>query len=268
MEVAILCGGKGTRMRDVATDIPKPMVPIGGKPILWHIMKGFAQHGFKKFILCLGYKGWVIKRYFADYYMANCDLTVNLASPEATTFHNFNADENWEVTLADTGEESMTAYRIRAIEKYVTGKELFVTYGDGIGNVDITQLLNFHRSHNKTATVTAVRPPGRFGEMVIDNHQVNNFVEKPQISSGSINGGFFVFNRSFFSHLQDDPTITLESGPLTSLANQGELMAYEHNGFWQPVDNARDYKFVNDLWDQGNAPWKTWDQPNRLRLAG
>lgn len=268
MEVVILCGGKGTRMRDVTADVPKPMVPIGDKPILWHIMKHYAAYGHKKFVLCLGYKSWMIKQYFLNYYLAEHDLTVRLDAPESVAVRSSKQQgEDWEVTLAETGAESMTAYRIRSVEQYIRGDDFMVTYGDGVADVDLDALLKFHRSHGKLGTVTAVRPPSRFGELGIDGNTVTRFIEKPQVSKGSINGGFFIFRREFFRRLVDDPTIMLESGPLAELSSAGQLMAFEHDGYWQPIDNGRDYQHVNELWNSGRAPWKTWEQQAHPRLV-
>jgi glucose-1-phosphate cytidylyltransferase len=266
MQVVILCGGRGTRIRDVADDIPKPMIPIGGRPILWHIMKGFAHGGLNQFVVCLGFKSWVIKRYFLDYHLAGTDFTVQLNAPLAVRFQGAAALEDWQVTLAETGVDAMTGCRVKRVEKYLTGDTFLLTYGDGVADVDLAALLAFHRSHGKTATVTAVRPPSRFGEIELEGARVAEFNEKPVTARGWINGGFFVFQRRFLDRLRDDPALVLEQGPLKQLAADGELMAYRHDGFWQPMDSSRDFRHLNDLWDQGAAPWKTWDEP-RLRLA-
>jgi len=267
MQVVILCGGQGTRIRDVADDIPKPMIPIGERPILWHIMRGFAQYGFKEFILCLGYKGWVIKRYFLDYHLANSDFSFLLGAPEERTLHGTIPEEDWQVTLADTGLETMTGCRVKRIERYVKGDEFLLTYGDGVSDVNLRQLVEFHRGHGKIGTVTAVRPPGRFGEIDLEGHQVTEFNEKPLLARGRISGGFFVFKRRIFERLRDDPGLILEHGPLIQLARDGELMARPHDGFWQPMDNSRDYSYLNELWDNGNAPWKTWQVPHLRAVA-
>jgi glucose-1-phosphate cytidylyltransferase len=267
MQVVILCGGQGTRIRDVADDIPKPMIPVGGRPILWHIMKGFARHGLTRFVLCLGYRSWVIKRYFLDYHLAGADLTVHLNAAAPVRLQGGPAvDEDWQVTLAETGVDAMTGCRVKRVEKYITGDTFLLTYGDGVADVDVGALLAYHQAHGKTATVTAVRPPSRFGEIELDDGRVVEFAEKPVTSRGWINGGYFVFHRRLFDRLRDDPSLVLEQGPLRQLAADGEMMAYRHDGFWQPMDNSRDYKYLNDLWDRGGAPWKTWDEP-RLRLA-
>jgi glucose-1-phosphate cytidylyltransferase len=269
MQVVILCGGQGTRIRDVSEDIPKPMIPIGPRPILWHIMKGYAQHGFTKFILCLGYKSWVAKRYFLDYHLAGSDFTIKLGSPEQIQFHDACHTEDWSITLAETGLESMTGARIKRIEKYIEGDTFMVTYGDGIADVNISELARFHHAHGRIGTLTMVRPPGRFGELDLYGNRVLKFSEKPAVAPGWINGGFFVFNRELFSRLNNDPGLIFERQPLMNLANDGELMAFRHDGFWQPMDNSRDYKLLNELWTSGEAPWKTWDlvvEPHRIAV--
>jgi glucose-1-phosphate cytidylyltransferase len=257
MQVVILCGGYGTRIRDVADDIPKPMIPIGGRPILWHIMKGFAQFGLNEFILCLGYKSWVIKRYFLDYYHANVDFSVNLKEPGLVEVRNPISMEDWHVTLAETGTDAMTGCRLKRIEKYVHGDDFIMTYGDGVADINIRKLLRFHKTHGRIATVTAVQPPGRFGEIELDGNRVTEFNEKPLMSRGRINGGYFVFRREIFDRLEDDPELVLEQSPLMQLAHQGELMACLHDGFWHPMDSSRDYKYLNDVWSEGRAPWMT-----------
>jgi glucose-1-phosphate cytidylyltransferase len=266
MQVVILCGGQGTRIRDVADDIPKVMIPIGGRPILWHIMKGFAHQGLTDFVLCLGYKSWFIKRFFLDYHLANVDFSLHLVAPEQVQVRGPALEEDWHVTLAETGAEAMTGCRVKRIEKYVSGASFLLTYGDGVSDVNIRRLLDFHKSHGKIGTVTAVQPPGRFGEIELDGSQVVEFNEKPLLSRGWINGGFMVFQRAIFDRLEDDPGLILEQSPLMDLARDGELWAYPHNGFWQPMDNSRDFKYLNDLWAEGQAPWKTWE-PIRVRAA-
>jgi glucose-1-phosphate cytidylyltransferase len=267
MQVVILCGGQGTRIRDVADDIPKPMIPIGGRPILWHIMKGYAQHGFNDFVLCLGYKSWLIKRYFLDYHLANADFRVDLGNPGDLHVHPTPSEERWRVTLAETGLDAMTGCRVKRIEKYINSDTFMLTYGDGVSNIDIRQLLAFHRSHGRIGTVTTVQPPGRFGEIEMDGDQVVEFMEKPLLTRGRVSGGFFVFQRSVFSRLDDDPDLVLERGPLVDLAHDGELMAYHHEAFWHPMDSSRDYQFLNGLWAQGQAPWATWVHPVRRMAA-
>jgi glucose-1-phosphate cytidylyltransferase len=266
MQVVILCGGQGTRIRDIADDIPKPMIPIGGKPVLWHIMKGYAQQGFNDFVLCLGYKSWVIKRFFLDYHLAGADFSVRLGTSGSVRLHGTGAIEDWQVTLAETGEDAMTGCRLKRVEKYLTGDHFMLTYGDGVGDVDLRALLDFHRRHGKIGTVTAVQPPGRFGEIELEGPRVVEFMEKPLTARGRVSGGFFVFQRRFLEHLRDDPSLILEHAPLLDLAREGQLMAHCHDGFWHPMDNSRDYHHLNDLWAKGNAPWRTWATP-RLREA-
>lgn len=271
MQVVILCGGQGTRIRDVADDVPKPLVPIGGKPILWHIMKGFAHQGFDDFILCLGYKSGLIKRYFLDYQAAQSDFSLRLAAPDQVQMLGAPALENWQVTLAETGHETLTGGRIQRIRKYLTGDVFFLTYGDGVADVSLDKLLEFHHDHGRIATVTAVQPSGRFGELAFDGDRVTAFDEKPVRARGWINGGFFVLTRRVFDYLSDDPALAFEAGPLQKLAAEGELMAFRHEGFWQPMDNSRDYQFLNGLWNEGRAPWKIWgdaDVRGRRRRTG
>lgn len=265
MQVVILCGGQGTRIRDVADDIPKPMIPVGNRPLLWHIMSIYARHGFKDFVLCLGYKSWVIKRYFLDHHRAESDFTLDLADPDGLRIHSYPARENWRITFAETGLEAMTGCRVKRVAKYIEGDEFMLTYGDGVADVDLHALLDFHRRHGKVGTVTAVCPPGRFGEIELNKGRVVEFNEKPLATSGRINGGFFVFQRRFLDGLADVESLVLEQEPLMKLARDGELMAYQHNGFWQPMDNSREYKYLNDLWAQGAAPW-TYPQRG-LRLV-
>jgi glucose-1-phosphate cytidylyltransferase len=265
MQVVILCGGQGTRIRDVADDLPKPMIPIGGRPILWHILRGFAQHGLCDFVLCLGYKSWVIKRYFLDYHLAAADFSLDLGRPGEVCLHASAPSERWRITLAETGEAAMTGCRVKRIEKYITGDTFLLTYGDGVADVDVGRLLAFHQEHGKLGTVTAVQPPGRFGEMELDGAKVVDFSEKPLLSRGWISGGFFVLNRALFSRLVDDEDLVFEKEPLQQLAQDGELCAYLHDGFWHPMDNGRDFKYLNELWDRGQAPWATWQRPAGTR---
>lgn len=259
MKVVILCGGKGTRIRDVSETVPKPLLQIGDKPVLWHIMKGFAAQGFRDFVLCVGHKGWLIKEFFLNYQAMTSDVTVALGKNSGVTFHG-TADEDWNVTIADTGEETMTGGRVAAVRRYVEGDAPFLlTYGDGVSDVDVRRLVAFHKEHGKVATVTAVRPPSRFGEMQIDDHAVTEFNEKPQATQGFINGGFFVMDgRRVWPYLGAAPSTVLEREPLQSLSAKNELMAYAHTGFWQPMDTMREYLLLNELWAKGEAPWKTW----------
>ena len=258
MQVVILCGGRGTRLGQESEIRPKPLVEIGGKPILWHIMKHYAHYGHTDFVLCLGYKGEMIKEYFLNYgYMEN-DITVELGSTPKVRHHSTHSEDGWKVTLANTGQESATGARVKKIEKFVKGDTFMLTYGDGVSDINIDKLLKFHRSHGKVATITAVHPPARFGELDIIDGRVNVFSEKPQTSAGRINGGFQVYNRRFFEYLGDDDKCALEHKPLVDLVSDNELMAYEHEGFWQCVDTVRELTILRDLWDSGQAPWKTW----------
>lgn len=267
MQVVILCGGQGTRIRDVADDIPKPMIPIGGRPILWHIMKSYARHGFRDFVLCLGYKSWVIKRYFLEYHLAGVDFSLRLGSPSEIQVHDAVDEADWRVTLAETGADAMTGCRVKRIEPYITSDRFMLTYGDGVSDVDLDRLLAFHRSHGKLGTVTAIQPPSRFGEIELSGPRVVEFMEKPLASRGRINGGFFVFERAFLHRLADDPGLILEREPLTRLADDGELMAYLHEGFWHPMDSSRDYHHLNQLWSTGQAPWNAWEKPRLHKAA-
>jgi glucose-1-phosphate cytidylyltransferase len=258
MQVVILCGGKGTRLREETEYRPKPMVPIGSYPILWHIMKIYSRFGHNDFVLCLGYKGQVIKDYFLNYRQVISDITVKLGHKHEVAYHDAQAAENWTITLANTGEDTMTGGRVKRIEKYLTGDTFMLTYGDGVGDVDIKALLEFHRQHGKMATLTGVRPPGRFGELSTNNHLITEFNEKPQTTGGRINGGFFVLSREIFRYLNDDPGLIFEHGPLRKLAAEGQLICYPHDGFWQPMDTFREFELLNQLWSQNQAPWKVW----------
>lgn len=261
MKVAILCGGRGTRIREVSELMPKPMVPIGDKPILWHVMKNFSMHGHNDFVLLLGHQGDVIREFFLNFALHTTNVTIDLSrnDPGRVTFHG-EPSEPWRITLADTGENAMTGARIWRARQFLESEAIFLaTYGDGVGDVDITRLLAFHRSHGKVATLTGVRPPGRFGELQVTDGAVNRFNEKPQVSGGHINGGFFVFNREFVSrYLCAREDLVLEREPLERLAEEHQLMMYEHDGFWQPMDTPREFQLLNDLWRSGQAPWKTW----------
>lgn len=259
MKTVILCGGQGTRIRDVAQDIPKPMVAIGRYPILWHVMKGYAHHGCKDFVLCLGYQSHVIKDFFLNYHVRTSDVTVTLGRHACVECHTGHDEEDWTVTLAETGTNSLTGARVWRIRPYVEADELFLlTYGDGVGAVDIPALIAFHRRHGKAMTLTGVRPPGRFGELEIDGDQVVGFNEKPQVSTGRISGGFFVCSRTVFDYLDEGENVMLEEAPMQRLTRDGQLMVFRHDGFWHPMDTYRDHKLLNDLWDRGQAPWKTW----------
>lgn len=260
MKVVILCGGKGTRLREETEFRPKPMVPIGNRPILWHIMKTYAHYGHKEFILCLGYKGEMIKEYFRNYLWNTCDTTMLLGRKPAVKFHNNHDEEDWSVTLADTGENSMTAYRVRLIEKYLGGDERFLlTYGDGVGDVNIPASIDEHARSGRVCTLTAVHPPGRFGELGLSaDRTVRGFNEKPQAEGGYINGGYMVCSRKIFEHLPNDPSVMLEQAPMQAMTTAGVLGAYPHDGFWQPMDTFQEFTLLNKLWDSGKAPWKVW----------
>lgn len=257
MKVVILAGGLGTRLSEETSLRPKPMVEIGGKPILWHIMKMYSHYGINDFIICCGYKGYVIKEYFANYFLHMSDITFDMQHNEMHV-HEKRA-EPWKVTLIDTGDESMTGGRLGRVADYVKNEEAFCfTYGDGVSDVDIGKLIEFHRQHGKEATLTATYPPGRFGALDIQSQQVKRFMEKPKGDGALINGGFFVLSPKVLSLIQNDKT-TWEQEPLMSLAERGELMAFEHPGFWQPMDTLRDKHHLEELWASGNAPWKKWD---------
>jgi len=257
MKAVILAGGLGTRLSEETSTRPKPMVEIGGKPILWHIMKMYASHGISDFVICCGYKGYVIKEYFANYFLHMSDVTFNMRD-NSMEVHNKRA-EPWSVTLIDTGDHSMTGGRLRRVSDYVKYEDAFCfTYGDGVGDIDIAETIRFHKSHGKAATLTATYPPGRFGALDIRQGQVMSFKEKPKGDGAMINGGFFVLTPKVLDYLTDDSTIW-EQEPLNNLASDGQLMAYEHHGFWQPMDTLRDKNHLEELWESGKAPWKTWD---------
>lgn len=260
MKVVILCGGKGTRLREETEYRPKPMVPIGGKPILWHIMKSYAQFGHKEFILCLGYKGEMIKDYFRNYLWHTCDITMKLGREPAVDIHDFHGEEDWSVTLADTGENSMTAFRLRQVRRYIPeGEPFMLTYGDGVGTVDIDELVKSHRVSGKVCSITAVRPAGRFGALSIqDDGSITSFNEKSQVEARHINGGFMVCEHGLFDYLPDDINVMLEREPMDKLVEDKQLNSYKHDGFWQPMDTYQESIYLNKLWDEGSAPWKTW----------
>jgi glucose-1-phosphate cytidylyltransferase len=258
MKVVILCGGYGTRIRDVAENIPKPMIPIGRFPILWHIMKYYASFGHRDFILCLGYKSSVIKDFFLNYEAHTKDFTIELGRKDTLTFHNDHEESNWRVTLADTGLEAMTGARIKRIQKYVGDDDFMLTYGDGVGDIDLNRLQAFHRGHGRTLTVTGVRPPGRFGELVHAAGVITEFNEKPQATGGLISGGFFVATPKVFDYLNDDEGLVFEQQPMRSLVGDQQLMVFEHDAFWQPMDTSREYQLLNSLYDEGRAPWVRW----------
>jgi glucose-1-phosphate cytidylyltransferase len=257
MKTVILCGGQGTRLREETEYRPKPMVDIGGKPILWHIMKLCAHYGFDDFTLCLGYRGNMIKEYFLNYEAMNNDFTIRLGQKARTNFEDAHQEQNFQVTLADTGQETMTGGRIRRIQKYIDGDTFLVTYGDGLSDVNISDLVTFHKRHGKLATVTAVQPYSRFGILQTDSAgKVIEFREKPQVD-GWASAGFLVFSREIFNYLDGDSCI-LEREPMERLAAENQLMAYRHEGFFFAMDTYREYLYLNDLWNSGKAPWKTW----------
>ena len=260
MKVVILCGGKGTRLQNETEFRPKPMLPIGERPILWHIMKTYSHYGFNEFVLCLGYKGEMIKEYFRNYLWNTCDTTLHLGQDPKAEFHTRHAEEDWQVTLADTGEDSPTGDRVSQIRKYVDADDTFLlTYGDGVGNIDIPASIKFHQEKGKICTVTAVHPPGRFGELSLnDDSTVYGFNEKPQTESGYINGGYMVCSTAIFRYLEGPPGLILEEAPLQKLAAEGQMAAYKHETFWQPMDTYREFLLLNNLWNGGNAPWKVW----------
>jgi glucose-1-phosphate cytidylyltransferase len=260
MKVVILCGGKGTRLQNETEFRPKPMLPIGERPILWHIMKTYAHYGFNEFVLCLGYKGEMIKEYFRNYLWNTCDTTLHLGRDPKAEFHTRHAEESWKVTLADTGEDSPTGDRVYQIRKYVETDDTFLlTYGDGVGNIDVPASIKLHQEKGKVCTVTAVHPPGRFGELSLtEDSEVCGFNEKPQTESGYINGGYMVCNKSLFTYLGAQPGVILEEEPLQNLAANGEMIAYKHEGFWQPMDTYREFVLLNNLCRIGHAPWMVW----------
>lgn len=257
MKAVILAGGLGTRLSEETSIKPKPMVEIGGMPILWHIMKSYSAHGVNDFIICCGYKGYVIKEYFANYFLHMSDVTFDMRNNNMEVHHK--RAEPWTVTLVDTGEHSMTGGRLNRVRKYIEHDDVFCfTYGDGVGDIDISASIEFHKSHGKAATLTATYPPGRFGALDMKQGQVLNFKEKPKGDGAMINGGFFVLSPKVLKHLKGDDTVW-EQQPLQQLAEDGELMAFEHHGFWQPMDTLRDKHLLEELWASGKAPWKKWD---------
>ncbi len=253
MKVIILAGGFGTRLGEYTGSVPKPMVTVGNRPILWHIMKTYSKFDHKDFYIALGYKAEVIKEYFLNYRMINSDFTVDLSTGD--TIEHVQDEIDWNVTLVDTGLNSMTGGRVKRIQNYIGNETFLLTYGDGVSNVDIDALLSFHKSHGKMVTVTAVHPSARFGELDISNSVVTTFKEKPQTTQGWINGGYFVIEPEFFDLIEEDSTV-LEKGPLEKAAKMGELMSYQHDGFWQCMDTKRDRDLLEKLWNQNNAPWK------------
>lgn len=257
MKVVILCGGLGTRLREETEFRPKPMVPVGGRPILWHIMKTYAAHGHKDFILCLGYKGEVIKDYFRNYNWNTSDITLKLGANPQIQYHNTHDEEDWTVTMIDTGEKTLTGGRLKRVLRYIEEDDFLLTYGDGLTNSDISGSVAFHKNHGALLTMTAVRPGGRFGELDIEGDTITSFNEKPEQESSFINGGYLVVNKAIDKYLTDDNT-TLEREPMERLAQEGQLRAWKHQGFWQCMDNIREMEMLNQMWNSGTAPWKVW----------
>lgn len=256
MKAVLLAGGLGTRLSEETATRPKPMVEIGGKPILWHIMKIYSAYGVREFVICLGYKGYMIKEYFANYFLHMSDVTFDMARNRMDV-HN-NTAEPWRVTLVDTGDATMTGGRIKRVKPYVEKEEAFcLTYGDGVGDIDIGKTLSFHKAHGKLATMTATQPPGRFGALGMEGDEIHSFQEKPEGDGGWINGGFFVLSPKVIDYIEDDSTIW-ERDPLERLAAERQLVAYKHGGFWQPMDTLRDKTHLEELWQSGKAPWKLW----------
>jgi glucose-1-phosphate cytidylyltransferase len=255
MKVVILCGGRGIRLMRETEFKPKPLVEIGSRPILWHIMKIYNRYGYKDFILCTGYKGEMIKEYFLNYRAMNNNFTVHLGEKSKITFHDSGVQEDWNVTIVDTGLEAMTGARLKKIESFIDTDTFMVTYGDGVTDADIQKLTAFHNKHGKIATVLGVHPQSRFGELIVDGETVKEFSEKPQVEDSYINGGFFIFNRRIFDYLDDDDACVLERRPLEALAKQHEMAVYRHDGFWHCMDTHRDMELLNEIWQSGNAPW-------------
>jgi glucose-1-phosphate cytidylyltransferase len=255
VKAVILAGGLGTRLSEETDLKPKPMVEIGGKPILWHIMKTYSAHGVNDFVICCGYKGYIIKEYFANYFLHMSDVTFDMNTNQMEV-HSRKA-EPWRVTLIDTGDETMTGGRLKRVAKYLDDEDFCFTYGDGVGDIDVTALIEFHRASGRKATLTATQPPGRFGALGLDGTIIHSFQEKPEGDGGWINGGFFVLSPEVFGYIEDDTTIW-ERQPMERLAREGQFNAYLHKGFWQPMDTLRDKKLLEELWDAGKAPWKIW----------
>jgi glucose-1-phosphate cytidylyltransferase len=256
MKVVILAGGFGTRLSEETSLKPKPMVEIGGKPILWHIMKIYSHYGFNDFVICLGYKGYIIKEYFANYFLHQSDVTIDMAT-NTFDYHKSQA-EPWKVSLVDTGLNSMTGGRIKRVKDYIGNEPFLLTYGDGVGSVDIAELMQFHQDHGKLMTVTSVQPSGRFGALNIDSElEVKSFMEKPKGDGAWINGGFFVCQPEVLNYISNDSTI-FERDPMENIASEGQMKAFKHEGFWKPMDTLRDKQELERLWEEGNAPWKVW----------
>lgn len=257
MKVIILAGGQGTRLGQQIEAVPKPMVPIGNKPILWHIMKIYSHYGFNEFIICLGVKADVVKNYFYRYETINADFTIDMSSGDIT-YHSSHSESDWKVTLVDTGLDTLKGGRIKRVEKYLESEINMLTYGDGVADIDLNKLLEFHKSYDKTVTITGVRRPSRFGELVEEGGQLHSFIEKPQLSRGLINGGFMVFDKEMLNYLTEDEDCDFEIGPLERLAKNGQVMVYKHEGNWECMDHERDVVYLNELWKENKAFWKVW----------
>ena len=255
MKVVILAGGLGTRISEESHLRPKPMIEIGGKPLLWHVMKIYSAHGLNEFIICLGYKGYMIKEYFANYFLHMSDVTFDIAQNKMDVHHG--SAEPWRVTLVDTGEHTMTGGRLKRVAKYLDDDDFCFTYGDGLSDVDIGSLVRFHREQKTLATLTSVQPPGRFGAIDLQDNRITSFQEKPKGDGGWINGGFFVLAPKVLNYIPGDETVW-ERGPMERLAQEGQMAAFRHRGFWQPMDTLRDKVHLENLWESGNAPWKRW----------
>ncbi|MGZ4928959.1 MAG: glucose-1-phosphate cytidylyltransferase [Halobacteriota archaeon] len=258
MQTVILCGGLGTRLREETEFRPKPMINIGDRPILWHIMKLYAYYGFSDFVLCLGYKGDQIRDYFYHYEVMNNDVTLELGHPDRTTIHQSHDELGWKVTLAETGEKALKGARLKRIEKYIKNDVFMMTYGDGVANIDLSKVLEFHLNHGKIATVTGVFAASRFGELKLAGDLVLKFFEKPQSGTDLVNGGFFVFNKAVFDYFTDDDSCDLEYGPLEQIVSEGQLKVYKHDGAWACMDTIRDTDYLNRLWSENKAFWKVW----------
>jgi len=259
MKVLLLAGGFGTRLSEETDIRPKPMVEIGGKPILWHIMKTYSQYGFKDFVVLLGYKGYYIKEYFANYFLHQSDVTIDMSNGSMEILNN--ASESWRVTLLDTGLNSMTGGRIKRAQDYIGKKAFMLTYGDGVSDINISELIKFHKKHGKAMTMTSAQPDGRFGALNIDkNNKVKEFTEKPKGDGSWINAGYFVCEPKVFDYITEGDTTVFEQSPLQKLAKDGEIFTFKHNGFWKPMDSLKDKNDLNKLWDNNKAPWKVWDK--------
>lgn len=268
MKIVILCGGQGTRLREETEYRPKPLVDVGGRPILWHIMKQYASYGFREFVLCLGYRGNMIKEYFLNYEAMNNDFTVCLGHKNHVSYHGIHEEQDYHVTLVNTGLDNMTGSRVKQVERHIQDDTFMVTYGDGLSDVDIRKLVRFHHSHGCLATVTTVRPTSRFGVVDLDSEgRVQQFKEKPQVDDWA-SAGFFVFNRKVFDYLSADPGSILEREPLERLAREGQLVAYRHDGFFFAMDTYREYLYLNELWNSGQAPWVVREQLQEAVIGG